>query len=259
MANLTLTTLEIRNLINLYQSELRKLSFQMARTQNTIDELQEQLASAQIELPEAPVSSNQTKKKKGPGRPKKSETAQTADKPKRGPGRPRKSETAQTADKPKRGPGRPRKSETAQPADKPKRGPGRPRKSETAQPADKPKRGPGRPKKSETTAKKATKKKRTRKKTGGYKLSNWDTFIIGAIDSAKKPLINSELLEVAQKDDISNGMSEDDVKVKISQSIHKLANKRSTLSKTKYEGRGYAYATENMVFSNGKLKKEYTR
>ncbi len=240
MANLTLTTLEIRNLINLYQSELRKLSFQMARTQNTIDELQEQLASAQIELPEAPVSSNQTKKKKGPGRPKKSETAQTADKPKRGPGRPRKSETAQTADKPKRGPGRPRKSETAQPADKPKR-------------------GPGRPKKSETTAKKATKKKRTRKKTGGYKLSNWDTFIIGAIDSAKKPLINSELLEVAQKDDISNGMSEDDVKVKISQSIHKLANKRSTLSKTKYEGRGYAYATENMVFSNGKLKKEYTR
>ena len=240
MANLTLTALEIRNLINLYQSELRKLSFQMARTQNTIDELQAQLDSALVELPEAPVSSNQPKKKRGPGRPKKSETAQAADKPKRGPGRPRKTETAQAADKPKRGPGRPRKTETAQATDKPKR-------------------GPGRPKKSETKAKKATKKKRTRKKTGGYKLSNWDTFIIGAIDSAKKPLINSELLEEAQKDDISNGMSEDDLKVKISQSIHKLANKRSTLSKTKYEGRGYAYATENMVFSNGKLKKEYTR
>ena len=278
MANLTLTALEIRNLINLYQSELRKLSFQMARTQNTIDELQAQLDSALVELPEAPVSSNQPKKKRGPGRPKKSETAQAADKPKRGPGRPKKSETAQAADKPKRGPGiprktetaqaadkpkrgpgRPRKTETAQAADKPKRGPGRPRKTETAQATDKPKRGPGRPKKSETKAKKATKKKRTRKKTGGYKLSNWDTFIIGAIDSAKKPLINSELLEEAQKDDISNGMSEDDLKVKISQSIHKLANKRSTLSKTKYEGRGYAYATENMVFSNGKLKKEYTR
>ena len=237
MANLTLTSLEIRNLISLYESELRKLNYQVAKTESTLNELRAQVNQSNIQLPEAPVEQVSSPPKKKRGRPKKSDSAPKP-KSKRGPGRPRKSET-QAVTEPKRGPGRPKKSDSA--------------------PKPKSKRGPGRPKKSSASNKSGKKKTRTRKKTGGYKLSDWDKFIINTIDKADKPLINSELLDSAANADLAKGMKEDDVKVKISQSIHKLANKRKTLAKTRYEGRGYAYATDKMTFNNGKLKKEYKR
>ncbi len=78
------------------------------------------------------------KAKRGPGRPRKSESkpAEKEASTKRGPGRPRKSETkpVEASTPAKRGPGRPRKSEAkpVEAATPAKRGPGRPRKSEAA-------------------------------------------------------------------------------------------------------------------------------
>jgi hypothetical protein len=219
MSNLQLTELEIRDLLNRYRSEMRKLEFQMRRIQSTVEDLSEVLGEEPPTAPVRTASSSSTTKKRGPGRPPK--------KKKRGPGRPPKSESS------KRGPGRPPKK---------KRGPGRPPK----------KRGPGRPPKSKN------KSKRGRKK-GSYRLSDWDKFILNTVDNADKPLINSELFDRAQEWDTAKDMSDDDVKQYISRSIHKLANKHKTLNKVPYEGRGYAYATDKMVFNNGKLKKEYSR
>lgn len=95
--------------------------------------------------------------KRGPGRPRKSETEATASTTPRRRGRPRKAEAVAAA--PKRGPGRPRKEEAVAPRRRgrprkteaavvaPKRGPGRPRKTEAV--VAPPKRGPGRPRKTE--------------------------------------------------------------------------------------------------------------
>ncbi len=228
MDNSSLTQLEIQNLINLYNSELRKLHFQYSKTQNTIKELQDSLEGVEIgqqvpgdistvEEPETPV-------KRGPGRPPKKRGPGRPPKAKRGPGRPPKA---------KRGPGRPPKAKRGPGRPPKKRGPGRPPK----------KRGPGRPPKAKSastgTKSSSTGRKKRVVKGGGYKLSDWDKFLIHTIQQSSSPMINKEILAVA-KEKYKNE-SESNLSGKISRSIHKLANKRKVLKKHKYEGRGYAY------------------
>ena len=112
-----LTPLEIRDLISGYQSDLRKLHFQVHKTNQIIAELksygtqaEETYALEQPSLPELPSASNEEdqavasadqaseapQRKTRRGRPANRKLS-SEDKPKRGPGRPRKESSAASA------------------------------------------------------------------------------------------------------------------------------------------------------------------
>jgi len=177
-------------------------------------------------------SNEPVKEKRGPGRPPKK---------KRGPGRPPKN---------KRGPGRPPKE---------KRGPGRPPKKKstsTAKPSQSKKssgRGPGRPPKGSHTFTYTTQNGEK------HELGEWDQLVIKSIHEAKQPLINSELLEISMKSPLGQKLGEEDAKLMISRTIHKLVNRKPILKKVGYDGRGNAYATEGMVDPKGNVKKDFQR
>ncbi len=215
--------------------------------------------------------------KRKPGRPKKAASAKA--KPataKRKPGRPKKAASAKA--KPataKRKPGRPKKAASAKAKSATaKRRPGRPKKAASAKAKSATaKRRPGRPKKavsakaktvrakaSSRTAK-ATKAKTAGRRKRATKFSEWDQFVIGTIKTAGYPLLSTELLGFAGKQNSVSGkpMSAADLKNKVARSLHKLANVKKMLAKVKAPGRGFYYATKNMMESKNKVKKEFKR
>ena len=105
-------------------------------------------------------------------------------------------------------------------------------------------------------------KKRVRIVKNGYKLSPWDEFIINALKEKQHVLISKDLIELskskAEKDNTKFDLGE--VKNMLNRSLHKMANKRNDLIKTKYDGKGFAYALPNWVNQTNKsLKKKYQR
>ncbi|MDX1666751.1 MAG: hypothetical protein R3350_05965, partial [Saprospiraceae bacterium] len=79
-----------------------------------------------------------------------------------------------------------------------------------------------------------------------------------SIKEAGHALIIEELTEKAKKrEDIK--LSEDKIKIKINQTLHKLANRKNLLKKVKHSGRGYAYALKEWETSKGDLPKKYQR
>ena len=105
-------------------------------------------------------------------------------------------------------------------------------------------------------------KKRVRIVKNGYKLSAWDEFIIDALKEKQHVLISKDLIEIsksnAEKDNSKFDL--DEVKNMLNRSLHKMANKRNDLIKTKYEGKGFAYALPNWINQTNKsLKKKYQR
>ena len=105
-------------------------------------------------------------------------------------------------------------------------------------------------------------KKRVRVVKNGYKLSPWDEFIINALKEKQHVLISKDLIELskskAEKDNTKFDL--DKVKNMLNRSLHKMANKRNDLIKTKYDGKGFAYALPNWVNQTNKsLKKKYQR
>jgi hypothetical protein len=105
--------------------------------------------------------------------------------------------------------------------------------------------------------------KRVRRiKSEGYRLSDWDQFILNAISEKKRPLVNSELFEAcrirSEKENLN--LDESQLQGKIARSLHKLSNKRKTLHKLDIPGRGYAYGLGEWFFAkSGKLKKVYLK
>lgn len=273
MKGQNLNLLEKQQLVDSYQSEIKKLQFQISLLKEAVNQLKEGIredkkispsieATAQsivtaMQDEQAPKA---TTAKRKPGRPK----SKAASTPKA------KATTASTGKRR----GRPKKVEVAevtQTQDKAtsktvKRGPGRP--SATAK--KKVSKGPGRPK---TTAKSSKSinnptaeapKKRGRKpnqKLGGYRLSDWDNLIVDGITTAGKALIKSELLDLAAQKNTAEklGLDEQALNVKISQSLHKLANRRDDLVKVSFPGRGFAYALSSWKTSKGDLPKKYIR
>jgi hypothetical protein len=98
-------------------------------------------------------------------------------------------------------------------------------------------------------------------KKPGYRLSQWDTFLLDTLADAGTTLINSELNERAQAYARNNGMdmSASDISGKLSRSIHKLANRRGVLVKMKYPGKGYAYALLDWIDEQGELLPRFQR
>ncbi len=203
MANTNLNALQTKGLIDLYHSELKKLEFQIEKTRQTIEELEDHLAyRQQIE--------------EGVGTTVSAAKTRTAA-PRKRRGRPPKKKTASA----------PKESKAKEVAEKTTK-----TKKEVIQASRKP-------------------MQRQRK------LSKWDTFVLTAIRKAKRPLISSEILKISEKENAkTDKMSDVQLKRKLNQVLHKLANKRGDLEKIPYDGKGHSYALPDWV-ENGKLKKEF--
>ncbi len=215
MANLKLSSVEIRRLISEYESSLRQLQFRVEHTRRMIRELKDaipaieaqelaQIASIAenaapiIETAAAPAPARRGRPKGRRGRPK---------------GSGRKAAAAKT-------------TEEAVSASKPKKG----RKSRKVKPS-------------------------------GYRLSEVDVLIMDALGETGKAMINSDLQTFIEDKKKAAGESfdSDDIALKISRSLQKLANRRSDLAKVPYEGRGKAYALPSWLNGKGDLKRKHKR
>lgn len=93
----------------------------------------------------------------------------------------------------------------------------------------------------------------------GYKLSTWDQFLLNSLDQAEHMLESSDFLTLAKKEHfhVSEGLNEEQLKGKISRSLHKLVNKKELLVKINTPGKGYAYALNTWLDETGKLLRKY--
>ena len=85
---------------------------------------------------------------------------------------------------------------------------------------------------------------------------------MSALKEKQHVLISKDLIELpkskAEKDNTKFDL--DEVKNMLNRSLHKMTNKRNDLIKTKYDGKGFAYALPNWVNQTNKsLKKKYQR
>lgn len=232
-----LSPLELRDLINKYTSELRVLQFQAVKTKGMIEELQGYLAKTEdvlsLELPEVPAAPTRKKAAKQEGGKK-----ATPSKTRRGrpPGTKNKSTEKKTD------------SASAGKAKTKRKKPGRPPGSKNKTTAKKEKAS--KPKESKKT------KAPSKKDTPGYRLSEWDTFILNNLESGQKVLTTSDLTEIGVTDP-SVKMGAAQIKTRLNASLHKLANKKGLLAKVEHSGRGFAYALQEWVSESGELPSKY--
>lgn len=239
-----LSPLELRDLINKYTSDLRKLQYQVVRTQSMVSELEGYLSEAEsalgLEISTATIEVPQMET--APAKAKKDEQKAAAPKTK-GRGRPPGSKNKKTAGK----------KTTKSAAGKAKsKSPGRSTgaKSKTKATAG------SKPKASKAKAGKKAKETATDKGVPGYRLSEWDEFVLKSIKDKGRVLTTSDLTEIGVADS-SIKMGAAQIKTKLNASLHKLANKKGLLAKVEHSGRGFAYALQEWVSASGELPKKY--
>lgn len=95
----------------------------------------------------------------------------------------------------------------------------------------------------------------------GYRLSDWDYFILDSLKEAGMSLVNSEFFKLAAKriKQENIDVSRSQLHGKINRSIHKLTHKRGILVKVPFSGKGFAYALSSWFDENGKLLLKYKR
>ena len=95
----------------------------------------------------------------------------------------------------------------------------------------------------------------------GYRLSEWDHFIIDSLKSARMTLVNHDFFKLAANRVKAQGleMTKSQLHGKINRSIHKLTHKREMIKKINFSGKGYAYALNEWLDDNGKLLLRYKR
>ena len=280
-----MTSKELEELLVHYNSAKKKLEFQLESTKQTIADLKKQVGGAAPKRRGRPAKAKTATAAKPKTAAKRGRTAKakttTAAKPKTAAkrGRPAKAKTT-TAAKPKTAAkrGRPAKAKTttaAKPKTAAKRG--RPAKAKTttaAKPKTAAKRGRPAKAKTATTAKKTVAKKPVAKKTAakktvakkpaaksasqgaGYKLSDWDQFIIDDLKKAKVVLTKNQLCEDAKKwsDSKKKGLSQDQVYTKVSNVLHKLTNKKSLVNRFSNDKIKNAYGLSDWFTASGNLK-----
>ncbi len=270
MAKITLTPLEINQLLDNYKSELRKLEFQVEAAKSAIAQLEgAPVSPATITAP--PEEKKSEPKKRGP-KPKNKETqavpvvAAPIEKPseseapkKRGPKaktinvtEPKAAKTkaakAPKAEKPAKAEKitKATKEAKALKVEKPakSKAPAAAPVAETKTPARK-----GRPstkKAGEPKAPAAEQKKKAKPgPTASY--SEWDTFILETMKRVGKPMANADLLDYmkterdARKNEKEYQIGDSRLKELLNRSLQKLGNKMALLVKENYEGRGFLY------------------
>jgi hypothetical protein len=95
----------------------------------------------------------------------------------------------------------------------------------------------------------------------GYKLSDWDNYVIQSIEKGGKVLITSEIIDQVKSKLNASGKSSSDaeIKNKVTRSLQKLVNRRGDLAKVSFQGKGFAYALPKWVVAKGKAAPEYSR
>lgn len=148
-----------------------------------------------------------------------------------------------------------------------KRGPGRPRKNTaemtTVAAADNAAGGGKISTKVEAAAPRTEKTKaRAEAETAkvGYKLSTFDEMIMEALRTKNHVLINGDFIDFITDKLNAAGQPEEheEIKKKVSRSLHKLTAKRNDLLQVEYSGRGMAYAFPEWV-KNNRTKPQYRR
>lgn len=250
---------ELEEMISQYSYEVKKLSFQLENAQRALEDLQKEAkgtpAPAPVKTqPEEKVVKVEVKAKE---KPKAKEKANGQVKAK---GKAKAQVKAETETAPKRR-GRPRKEKVetkttesapvAETTEAPKKKRGRPKKDATATAAAKP-------------SKKKASKERTLKDEEstpkGYRLSDWDLFIINTIKKSGRVMVNFELMEKALARVKREKMDLDEMALrgKLNRSIHKLTNRRGDLVKVEdYPGKGFAYGLPEWRDENGNVRAEY--
>lgn len=217
-----LTAAELKDLLNTFESDKRKLSYRLQQIDRTISDLQRMIDRFGTgNLPEPSFSEPEEQE---------AQTEVTAEAPKAAPVAPSNNEAKEEL-----------------PASAPKRG----RRSRITQaPAD-----------STPPATLKRKSPKKSKKAKGYRLSEWDTALMEGLKKAKHPLINQELYQLLEdkNQQEQHGLDEKDIRGKLNRSLHKLANKREELIKVDYEGKGFAYALRRWVTPEGQLKDKFER
>ncbi|MDX1476948.1 MAG: hypothetical protein R3301_04550 [Saprospiraceae bacterium] len=229
-----LTKEEVQQLIAQYESELRQLAYRSDSVKSIIKDLEQSVTKAPAttsrssKAKTAKAAKPATAKRRG--RPPKAKTEDAAPAAPKRRGRPPKAKKeAEAAPAPKRR-GRPPKAKTeTKPA--PKRR-GRPPKAKADKPAA-----------AKSKAKATKAKSKAPKRTGGYRLSEWDNLVLETLAKRQKIAVFSDFLEAAVESQKGkkDKLSEQDLYRRINQSLHKLANKREMLVKVSHSGRGYAY------------------
>lgn len=232
-----LNSTAIEQLISRYRQELEKLRFQTMKTNDTINELKEGLQIAKNR--EVAMLQEMREKQQAT----EAEPSAKAAKPKK----PQKAKSsAKEEDKAK---------STAKQEDK--------EETTTEAPAPKKTTAKG---KSRRTPKKTKKAKSSRNdRSTGYRLSPVDELVLEALDAREMALKTAELHEYAAEALSKKGESMDDDRLRllISRSLQKLANRRDDVVKLRNpDERGHLYALPSWVIGSGeeaKLKRKFLR
>jgi len=219
----SLTNKDVKSLIKAYESDIRQLEYKIIKTREALSELT--------------GNGNGSKTTGKRGRPRKeiNYSADTVQSPPKKRGRPRK---VILEDGDPTGPGTPKVIQ------KKKSNTGKKEKVKLVFPKVSPR-----------------KPRTISSKSGGYRLSEWDNFVLDSLENFGKVMINSELYDLAlQKNEADKmGLTDEDVRGKLVRSIHKLANKRMEIAKAPFPGKGYAYGLSSWFSGSGNLKKTYSR
>jgi hypothetical protein len=275
-----LTTDEIDALILHYQSELRKLQFQIAGIENAINNLMGRASTSAPQTAEKPAEAEPAKAPRGSKKaekvaksPKSAKTPKAAKAPKAAKTPPPVEETSAPAEPApaEETPNKRRPRITVKPPKplaptKEKGRRGRPKATTT--PADAtevanvsaeaPKRG----RKPGQTPKAAKAEKADDDAKGkGYRLSVFDNYILEALNTRGHVLISSDLISFieAKYQENNESFTEEDLKTRLSRSLHKMVNRRGDIKQVKYSGRGHAYALPAWVGEDGETKSKFRR
>lgn len=238
MANLKLSSLDIRQLLNSYEAKLRQLQFEADQTKKMIRDLKaaipaiEQVESAQLAVFDQEISAL-------------ADVTALAEEQK--PAKPAK--TTKRVGRPATKGKKPRtpKAKAAAP------------EATTTEATTTEATAPAEPK-----VKKTRKTKKAADKSGraaGYRLSEYDQYIFDALQATGKAMINSEFLTYIEESKAAQGLPVDaeEISTMVTRSLQKLANRRTDIAKVPYEGRGMAYALPEWLNPQKELKAKYKR
>jgi hypothetical protein len=249
---------ELAEMIADYSFEVKRLSFQLENTQKALADLLNQAKGKPAPAP-APAPAEEAK-------PTITEAVVVKEKKEKPAAKTKKAKAS--------GKAKAVKAKTEEKTEAPKRR-GRPRKEkvETAVAVsagtEAPKKKRGRPKKeASAAAAESVKKKESKIRTlqdeesqpKGYRLSDWDLFIVNTIRKSGRVMITSELMDKALSRVKKEKMDLDEVALrgKLNRSIHKLSNRRGDLVKVEeYPGKGFAYGVPEWKDEDGKIRQEY--
>jgi lambda repressor-like predicted transcriptional regulator len=260
---------EIKALLMQYDSEMRKLTFQVQIIQNTIQKLHEQLhtpvqetVAKAIEVKSEPimevpvpkvVSNVEYPKKRAPKFPIEEKKIEVAEPKKRGP-KPglKKVEETVIAEPKKRGrkPGV-KKVEEPVIAEPKKRGrkPGAVKSVEKTAITGPKKRGP-----------KAKAKPENQGKRKYTKDNPWPEFVTNQLRKYNHAMSSAQLYELAEEENQlkAYGLSKAEVKAMVSRAFFQLSNLKNSLAKFEIKGsKGYNYALKEWINESGDLKPEF--